>query len=61
MKDWPDGRYLRQGTDVTGWVLLNEVPIGYELWRQFMGFPPQFPVKKSTETKADAPEEKGQK
>lgn len=47
MRDWPDMRYLRQGTDVTGWVLLNEVPIGYELWRQFMGFPPQFPVKVS--------------
>lgn len=61
MKDWPDGRYLRQGTDVTGWVLLNEVPIGYELWRQFMGFPPQFPVKLSTEKKVEAPEEKGQK
>ncbi|MBP7094344.1 MAG: HlyD family efflux transporter periplasmic adaptor subunit, partial [Candidatus Kapabacteria bacterium] len=41
---WPDGRYLRQGTDATGWVLLDEVPIGYELWRQLMGFPPQFPV-----------------
>lgn len=61
MKDWPDGRYLRQGTDVTGWVLLNEVPIGYELWRQFMGFPPQFPVKQSVETKADKPEAKEQK
>lgn len=43
-RDWPDVRFLRQGTDVTGWVLLNEVPLGYELWRQLMGFPPQFPV-----------------
>lgn len=43
-RSWPDGRYLRQGTDATGWVLLDEVPIGYELWRQLMGFPPQFPV-----------------
>jgi hypothetical protein len=25
-------------------VLLDEVSIGYELWRQLMGFPPQFPV-----------------
>lgn len=41
---WPDARFLRQGTDVTGWVLLTEVPLGYELWRQLMGFPPQFPV-----------------
>lgn len=37
---WPDGRYLRQGTRVHGWVLLNEVPLGFELWRQFNGFPP---------------------
>jgi multidrug resistance efflux pump len=43
-RDWPDSRFLRQGTDVTGWVLLSEVPLGYELWRQLMGFPPQFPV-----------------
>lgn len=41
---WPTNRFLRQGTEVSGWVLLNEVPIGYELWRQLMGFPPQFPV-----------------
>lgn len=41
---WPDERYLRQGTDASAWVLLDEVSIGYELWRQLMGFPPQFPV-----------------
>lgn len=41
---WPDERYLRQGTDASAWVLLEEVSIGYELWRQLMGFPPQFPV-----------------
>ncbi len=41
---WPDDRYLRQGTDASAWVLLDEVSIGYELWRQLMGFPPQFPV-----------------
>lgn len=37
---WPSGRYLRQGVRVTGWVLLNRVRLGYELWRQFNGFPP---------------------
>lgn len=41
---WPDERFLRQGTDASAWVLLDEVSIGYELWRQLMGFPPQFPV-----------------
>ncbi len=36
---WPDLRYLRQGTRVYGWVLLNTVKLGYELWRQINGFP----------------------
>jgi multidrug resistance efflux pump len=37
---WPDGRYLRQGVRVNGWVLLKQVPLGYEIWRQLNGFPP---------------------
>lgn len=37
---WPEARYLRQGVRANGWVLLNQVSLGYELWRQFNGFPP---------------------
>lgn len=37
---WPSGRYLRQGVRAHGWVILNQVRLGYELWRQFNGFPP---------------------
>lgn len=37
---WPSKTYLRQGVRVNGWVLLQRVRIGYELWRQFNGFPP---------------------
>ncbi len=37
---WPDERYLRQGVRANGWILLDEVSIGFELWRQFNGFPP---------------------
>lgn len=37
---WPSKRFLRQGVRANGWVLLNVVPLGYELWRQFNGFPP---------------------
>ena len=37
---WPESRYLRQGVRANGWVLLNRVGLGYELWRQFNGFPP---------------------
>ena len=37
--DWPLDR-LRQGVRANGWVLLNQVPLGYEVWRQLNGFPP---------------------
>jgi len=39
-QQWPDAPYLRQGVRVVGWVLLDTVPLGWELWRQFNGFPP---------------------
>jgi multidrug efflux pump subunit AcrA (membrane-fusion protein) len=39
-QQWPDARYLRQGVRANAWVLLNEVTIGWELWRQLNGFPP---------------------
>ncbi len=37
---WPASRFIRQGTRVNAWILLNNVALGYELWRQFNGFPP---------------------
>jgi len=40
---WPEGAYLRQGVRALGWVLLNRVSLGYEVWRRFNGFPPSFP------------------
>ena len=36
--DWPE--QLRMGSGIKGWVMLNDVPIWYELWRQLNGFPP---------------------
>jgi RND family efflux transporter MFP subunit len=36
---WPDQRYLRQGVRVVGWILLDEVTLGWELWRQLNSFP----------------------
>ncbi len=56
-KPWPSRAYLRQGTEVTGWILLNEVPLGYEFWRQLNGFPPIIPVKagKGSDGKAKPP------
>lgn len=37
---WPDHRFLRQGVRVKGWVLLDVVTVGFEIWRIFNGFPP---------------------
>jgi hypothetical protein len=36
---WPSDRYLRQGVRVNGWVMMRQVSLGYELWRQLNGFP----------------------
>lgn len=35
---WP--AQLRMGSGTKGWVMLDDVPIWYELWRQLNGFPP---------------------
>jgi multidrug efflux pump subunit AcrA (membrane-fusion protein) len=41
---WPSEKYLRPGAKATGWVLLSNVPVWYELWRQFNGFQPTVPT-----------------
>jgi multidrug resistance efflux pump len=46
---WPEPRYLRQGVRAQGWVLLNRVALGFELWRRFNGFPPA--ISKAKEPK----------
>jgi multidrug efflux pump subunit AcrA (membrane-fusion protein) len=44
---WPSSRFLRQGVRANGWVLLRQVPLWWELWRQFNGFPPSLPQEPS--------------
>lgn len=43
---WPSERFLRQGTRVQGWVILNRVTMGYELWRKLNAFPPEVTEEK---------------
>jgi multidrug efflux pump subunit AcrA (membrane-fusion protein) len=45
---WPDDRWLRQGVRAKGWVLLNEVRLWFELWRQLNGFPPVVALSEPT-------------
>lgn len=59
---WPE--QIRAGTGIYGWAMLKVVPVWFELWRQFNGFPPDFvseveaaqkgsEVKKSKENKTE--------
>lgn len=52
---WPDQRFLRQGVRANAWVLLDRVPLWYEIWRQLNGFPPvvdmEEPEEKSKKSK----------
>ncbi len=52
---WPDSRYLRQGVRANGWVILNTVPLGYEIWRQINGFPITISDSEPTESKSKDP------
>ena len=42
---WPSQQFLRQGTRANAWILLNEVGLGFELWRRMNGFPPVVDVQ----------------
>ncbi len=52
---WPDQRYLRQGVRASGWIQLDTVSSGYEIWRQLNAFPPsvQAPDRDSSGDKGD--------
>lgn len=36
---WPDSNFVRLGSKVRGWIQMNTVSVGYELWRQLNDFP----------------------
>jgi len=50
-ESWPEGRFLRQGVRANGWILLDKVRLGFELWRQFNGFPPSVATEKKASDK----------
>jgi multidrug resistance efflux pump len=49
---WPSDRFLRQGVRANGWVLLDEVGLGYELWRRLNGFPPVISMEEPSKGQA---------
>lgn len=53
--DWPSSAYLKQGVRTYAWILLNEVPLIFEIWRRFNGFPPSnLPVYQDAEASKKA-------
>lgn len=44
--NWPDP--VRAGSGATGMIMLSEVPVWYEIWRQLNGFPPKYYKSKKT-------------
>ena len=54
--EWPQGRFLRQGVRANGWVILNRVPLWFEVWRRMNAFPPVVSVDKDyTKEKVSKP------
>ncbi len=52
---WPDERFLRHGAKAQAWILLNNVSLGYEFWRQLNSFPPSFDSElKASQTKDES-------
>jgi multidrug resistance efflux pump len=49
---WP--KQIRAGSGTKSWVMLDDVPVWYELWRQLNGFPPSLYSEPTT----DQPEKK---
>jgi multidrug resistance efflux pump len=45
---WPE--QLRLGSGTKGWVMLDTVPVWYEIWRQLNGFPPSLYSEPESDT-----------
>jgi len=40
---WPASQFIRFGAKAQGWILLETVTVGFEVWRQLNNFPPAVP------------------
>lgn len=59
---WPT--QLRVGSGIKGWVMLDNVQVWYEIWRQLNGFPPSLyraPEPEEKKLKKEKPEDKENK
>ncbi|WP_044332571.1 efflux RND transporter periplasmic adaptor subunit [Sphingomonas hengshuiensis] len=59
---WPNADYVRLGAKVRGWIQMETVSVGYELWRTLNDFPLEFrrpSIEAAPKASAPAPAEKG--
>ena len=58
---WPGPDHLRLGTKARGWITMETVSLGYEIWRQLNDFPLEFgpPVAAAAKGKAPKAEKTG--
>jgi len=54
---WPDRRFIRLGAKVRGWIQMETVSVGYELWRQLNDFPLEFGQAQGGQAKPPATDE----
>ncbi|PCD03488.1 RND transporter [Sphingomonas spermidinifaciens] len=52
---WPDADFVRLGGKVRGWIQMETVSVGYELWRQLNDFPLEF-RRPADDAKGPAPD-----
>ena len=61
---WPPLDQLRPGAEVNGWIMLDTVSLGFELWRQFNAFPPTVkrePIGEKSKQMGDSKDKKEDK
>lgn len=58
---WPGDPWLRQGVRAKGWIVLDRVSLGFEIWRQLNGFPPTVDRPASSAAPSPAKEQEGSK
>ena len=52
-RTWPQSDFLRLGAKARGWIQMETVPVGYELWRQLNNFPLEFRSASGPEASQD--------
>ncbi|VWX48327.1 efflux RND transporter periplasmic adaptor subunit [Novosphingobium sp. 9U] len=58
-RPWPQEPFVRLGAKAKGWVLMDIVPSGYELWRLLNDFPLQYPAQAISPDNPQAKQEAG--